>query len=535
MARRKGWRPSFPGQVCSLGYLLIEWAEAYLPSPRDEDAPFDFTDEQARHVVAMYQLDPVTGARLYRRVHEEQPKGWGKSPFAGAVALMEFAGPVCFAGWDADGQPVGVGYGSRGRPSPWVQVAAVSEAQTANTWVGMYGLLMSRRGGVADALGIDPGITLLRRRDMADAVMERVTASAGTREGQPITMAVMDEPQLWMTANRGIDLARTIFRNLTKMNGWAMLTGNAPLLGSGSVAELYGRPGRGVLHLSNRPYDQHMTRDAPKPTDDRAVLLPMLRKVYGDAAAGKRGGWVDLQRVLEDALDGDQPWTDTKRFFFNLPSSGDQEDAWMASDLWESCAGDPVFDAAVPVYACVRVAHDNRSVAVAAAQAKAGAVSLRVRMFVAAAGDYVDVDRVERHLLSLHRRYPARVMTDVQFRADGRSHKRKRPGPEVLHHTAFFEPSRQRLVRHRVVMVDWPSSTERLAPAAAALMQQVTAGTLVHDGASDLAQQMGRLVAVERPKGWAVESRSEETIVGAQAAMLAVHRALQQTDRRRTR
>jgi len=49
----------------------------------------------------------------------------------------------------------------------------------------------------------------------------------------------------------------------------------------------------------------------------------------------------------------------------------------------------------------------------------------------------------------------------------GPVYHRRRPGPEVLHHGAFFEPSRQRLVKAGVVMLDFPSTAERLGPAAA--------------------------------------------------------------------
>ncbi len=37
-----------------------------------------------------------------------------------------------------------------------------------------------------------------------------------------------------------LELAQTILENLTKMDGWAHFTGNRPVLGRGSVAELMG-------------------------------------------------------------------------------------------------------------------------------------------------------------------------------------------------------------------------------------------------------------------------------------------------------
>jgi hypothetical protein len=71
-----------------------------------------------------------------------------------------------------------------------------------------------------------------------------------------------------------------------------------------------------------------------------------------------------------------------------------------------------------------------------------------------------------------------------------------------------------------------PSSPERLAPAAANLMLQVSSGSLVHDGDPETARQMGRVVAKPRPRGWAIDSADGRPIVAAHAAMLAVQWAM---------
>jgi len=47
----------------------------------------------------------------------------------------------------------------RGDPSPWVQVAAVSEDQTENTYAAIYEFLTANDGRAADRLGIDAGLT----------------------------------------------------------------------------------------------------------------------------------------------------------------------------------------------------------------------------------------------------------------------------------------------------------------------------------------------------------------------------------------
>ena len=74
------------------------------------------------------------------------------------------------------------------------------------------------------------------------------------------------------------------------------------------------------------------------------------------------------------------------------------------------------------------------------------------------------------------------MTAEVRYHPDGKLRHRQRPGPLVLHHGAFFESSRQRLEKAGVVTLDVPTTPEKVAPAAATLMQLVTSGALVHDG-----------------------------------------------------
>jgi len=81
-------------------------------------------------------------------------------------------------------------------------------------------------------------------------------------------------------------------------------------------------------------------------------------------------------------------------------------------------------------------------------------------------------------------------------------------------------------------MVDVPSTPERITPAAETLMGLVTSRALIHDGDVELAAQIGNVLARPAAKGWAIEAavdartHQSRRIVGAQAAMLALHRAM---------
>src|SRR5690606_41938156 len=84
-----------------------------------------------------------------------------------------------------------------------------------------------------DGLGL--GVTRVRTRN---GVLQPVTASASSREGQRLTAAILDEPHLWTATNGGHRLAGVLRRNLGKMGGRSIETTNAWAPGEDSVAEL---------------------------------------------------------------------------------------------------------------------------------------------------------------------------------------------------------------------------------------------------------------------------------------------------------
>jgi phage terminase large subunit-like protein len=253
------------------------------------------SDEQAGFVVDFYALDG-TGAYVYRRASLQAAKGWGKSPLGAVLALAEFAGPVA--------------------PSvPWVQVAACSEDQAnSNVYAMIWSLLSENDGKAARELGVDLGRGRLFLKGNPGAKLEAVSSSWGAREGQRLTFGLLDETQHFLKSNGGQRLARVLRRNAAKMDGRTLELANAPEIGEGSVAEQTeqefqaGNPG--ILFSARRPSME------PLPDMDDATLAEMLGTVYAGAP------WVDLNRLLREIRDPGVPWAETRRFYFNLPSSG---------------------------------------------------------------------------------------------------------------------------------------------------------------------------------------------------------------------
>jgi hypothetical protein len=304
------WRGAAPDDQFpypSLGWALLDWWADYLPSPRDASEPLIFTDEQARGLIEWYALDAATGRYLHRRGASRRSKGWGKSPREAAKGIAALCGDVVFDGWDANGDPVGRPWGTKGSPHPWVQIAAVSEDQTDNTYSVLYELLTTNDGKAADELRIDVGLTRCFLRDRPGR-LEPVTAAAGSREGQPVTDAILDETHLWTPRNGGVKLAKTLRRNVAKMGGRSYETTNSFVPGEASVAE--------ATHKSvqdGAPGIYYDAVEAPpvKQEDPDEKLLEALKVAYGDA------WWVDLARLVADIRDPDNPWEDSCRFFFN--------------------------------------------------------------------------------------------------------------------------------------------------------------------------------------------------------------------------
>ena len=548
----------------TLGWIVLAWMGRHLPNPRNESLPYRPVDWQAHRTLRWYELD-ATGRRLWNRVHDEDPKGKGKSPHGAATCIAEFRGPVVFVGWAQagdryvcadngcdcgwvkpyrEGDAMGRPWGTPGLPAPWVQVAAVSEAQTANTWAALHAFLAANDKRVARNLHLDPGRTLVYWLDRMDAKIERVTSSAASRTGQPITHALDDEPQEQTPELRGPELAETILDNTTKMNGWAHFTGNAPVLGRGSVSELLGyrfvdnrwEPVEAPRVLQMRPRPSVM----PREDMTRDELRPLVQEVYEGTP------WAPVERILDDIEDrAAHSWTKSVRLFLNVPQDDTAATAWMLPDLWDSRKGDVKLDPREPAYSCVRIGHGYQHAALVTAQAQ-GAGGRRIPLnregkpvlapgdrivtetitYEAAEGEQVSLLAIEADIARLRQRLPARVKAQVPVGNRGKMRDGSLRGPEIAYAGAFFAGSTERLRTTAAALVDIPSTPERLTPAAEVLMQLVTTGVLVHDGNEEVARQLANVVAKPMPKGWKPEPIDiDEPIVAARALMLAVERA----------
>lgn len=336
------WKPSEPGEVPTLGYHVLDWIAENLAAPdRGEYEPFILYPEQAQFVLRYYELNPRTGRRRFRRGVISRPRGWGKSPFLAALAIVEALAEVVPDGWDAAGQPVGKPWSAV--RTPLVQIAAVSETQTKNTWGPLLEML---DGPVIDNYGglepLDTFVNLPRGR------IEPITSSARTVKGNKPVFVVLDQTEEWVQSNGGPRLAETIRINAAKIGGSTIESPNAFTPGEDSVAEssaaFWALIQEGRAKDDGLYYDH---REAPPDTDmtDRESLRTGLRWAYGDSSADGRcvihspshqPGHVDLDTLIATIWDPSTSPQTARADFLNQITHA--SDAFITHPEWAGVA-----------------------------------------------------------------------------------------------------------------------------------------------------------------------------------------------------
>lgn len=336
------WMPPEPGAVPTLGYEVIDWITAFLAAPdRGEYEPFLLYPEQEDFVLRFYEINPWTGKRKYRRGVISRPRGWGKSPFLAALACVEALGPVVPNGWDADGQPVGMPWTEV--RTPLVQIAAVSETQTKNTWAPLLEML---QGPVIDEYpGLEPLDTFV---NLPRGRIEYIASSARTVKGNKPVFAVLDQTEEWVKSNGGLNLFGKMKNNAAKIGGSFVESPNAFIPGEGSVAEqsaaFWAAIQEGRAKDSGLHYDH---REAPPETDvaERESLVAGLRIAYGDSSAHPDGcvihdppctpGHVDLDVLVATIWDPTSDTQESRSDFLNQVTHA--SDAWLSQPEWKAC------------------------------------------------------------------------------------------------------------------------------------------------------------------------------------------------------
>lgn len=248
--------PEFDVAWPTLGFLWSSWITRHcrVADRHERGKPFVEYDWQrwctANHgrvrPDAVHDPDRplLNQAFVYRRSLVIAPQKMGKGPWTACRVALHAVGPAEFAGWAREGDayrcedfgcPCGWAYpylpgepmGMR-NPSPLIQIMATSDDQVANIWRPLTGMISL--GPLRDLL-LPRGEFIRVIGESGDKDMDRidrVTASAQSRLGAPVSEIFGDETGLYTVSNKLIEVWRTMRRGVAGMGGRATETTNPP-------------------------------------------------------------------------------------------------------------------------------------------------------------------------------------------------------------------------------------------------------------------------------------------------------------------
>lgn len=283
------------------------------------------------------------------------------------MAIVEMLGPCRFDYWADEAMPEeGLAAGdpvARDNHEAWVQVVAVSEAQTKNTMKLLPAMISKQLMAEHGMTKLDIGKTFISSYG-GSRTIEAVTSNPATLEGNRPSFVIRNETHHWKEATNGHELAEVIERNATKSAGGqarALSVTNAYDPSENSVAqvqrEAWEAENSGEMVTTGMFYDsieapESITMRPPEagpeqedwsknpPADEaerawreactRAWLGAIIRAVRGDAV------WLDIESIVNAVLRGTTRPEILRRFWFNNIVS--------AADRW---ADGPAIEAAI--------------------------------------------------------------------------------------------------------------------------------------------------------------------------------------------
>jgi Phage terminase-like protein, large subunit len=327
----------------TLGDEIVNWMWKYVVQPSGPRAGENFlvTEEQFRFLLWWYAIDGM-GKFIYRNGLLRRLKGWGKDPLAAAMALAELCGPVQFSHWDEKtGRPVG-----KPKASAWIQIAAVSQDQTRNTFT-LFPAMASKV--MKEEFGLEVHKTIIYSR--AGGMIESVTSSPLALEGKRPTFVIKNETQWWIESNQGLEMANIIRGNVTKGaygTCRSLSICNAHRPGEESDAERdwdawqQQQSGEAVktgflYDALEAPADTPVGEIAELMEDEEAYLAAIQRLREGLEICKGDADWLDTDTIVESILDVREDVTESRRKFLNQINAA--EDAWVSPREWDKCLG----------------------------------------------------------------------------------------------------------------------------------------------------------------------------------------------------
>lgn len=466
----------------TLGFGVAKWMMANLRQPNGPRAGKAFvpTDGQIRFLLWWYALDEA-GNWLFHHAVRRMAKGSGKSPFAAALAIAEFCGPVRFDRWDSDDRG-----GVVGKPvaMPLVQIAATAESQTENT-MRMVRAFAPKGSKVATRYGLDPGKQQYNRSP--EGTLRVLTSSSHAAEGAEASFTVADETEWWVPGNGGPGFHGTLIDNLTKSGSRMVETCNAWTPGIGSVAEqswdAWVAQEEGTFPDGQRTlYDARVASPDTDLADDES-LTEALRWVYQDC------WWQDITPIKARIWSPNAAEDESRRKYLNQPTASAY--AWVTPQEWSRLADTTHL---VPDGADIVLFFDGSKSR--DATALVGCEVATGHVFTLGvwepnpthdSGDTVNAEEVDATVAAAHERYTVLAhFSDVrEWESFALTEWPQRHGDDLL---LWAAPSSR---PPQPIAWDMRSHTVEFARAAEACHEEITSGEFTHDGDSRTARHVG--------------------------------------------
>ncbi len=286
----------------TLGPQVCDFIESFLVfGPGDlRGQPAIIDDEKRALIYRMYEVFPCShpqaGRRRFKRVGISLRKGTAKTELAAWLAAVELhpEGPVRCDGFDANGQPIGVGV-----RDPYIPMVAYTEEQSDEL---AYSALRAILEYSVLAGDFDIGLERIMRAG-GDGKAVSLSTSPDARDGARTTFQVFDETHRFTTP-RLRAAHKTMLANIPKRrlaDAWSLEITTAPAPGENSVAEDtmdYARQVAGGAIEDSRLFFFH--RQA---SDDHDLSAPEGVRAAVVEASGPAAAWSDIDGICEQWAD----------------------------------------------------------------------------------------------------------------------------------------------------------------------------------------------------------------------------------------
>lgn len=317
----------------TLGLQLGAWIEDCLVhGPGDiRGEPARLDAEKLALLCRLYEVyppdHPQAGRRRFKRAGLSLRKGTAKTELAAWVAAAELhpEAPVRCDGFDAAGQPVGIGV-----TDPYIPLVAYTEEQSDELAFSALYVCLSE-GPLAD--DFDIGLERITRIN-GDGRAVSLAGAPDARDGARTTFQVFDETHR-MSLPRLLAAHQTMLANTPKRKGsdpWSLELTTAFVPGEGSVAERTWDYAQDVA--AGEIKDPRLFFFHRQASESHDITTKKGLRAAVEEASGPSAEWSDLDGIMALAED---PTTDPayfERVWLNRPRQG----SWQAFDVaaWQS-------------------------------------------------------------------------------------------------------------------------------------------------------------------------------------------------------